>query len=147
MFYSWQPATVLYPDAELVMCDATRAVFAGMGRGDVFVGREVPQNIGTGSYHAAVVWNRTGGLEPDAFMQCRVFAPTDFEAMSLARELSARIQACVTGRPIARIVESSGITDLGVEAGPMRQVLYAVTLRGTQLELEQPDTIALGGQS
>ncbi|MCA0217922.1 MAG: hypothetical protein LCH43_11280 [Actinobacteria bacterium] len=129
---TWQPATILFPDAELVMCDRTRDLRAslsvdGLDVTEAYVGRTVPATI-----TVAIVWNRIGGVDPDAFMQARIYAPTDQQATDLARALSAALPSVVDGNPIRRI-EQTAFADLGIEKQPMRQLLFDITFRGAQL--------------
>jgi hypothetical protein len=128
---SWQPTQVLFPDAEQVMCDATRAVLTGDLQPG-YIGRKVPATITT-----AVVWNRIGGASDGTFdhplMMCRCWAPTDTAVNALAADLAARLPGIVDGGPVVRLDPTSGPTDLGTEASPMRQLLFDVTTRGTQL--------------
>ena len=132
---AWQPATVEYPDAELVLTTRTRTLLTTLDEPDAYVGREVPQTFTTEtSAHAtAIIWNRVGGLDPTALMQLRVFAPTPQRVNNLTRALAARLPSLVDGAPITRLVQSGGPTDLGDEPSPMRQCLYDVTFRGVQL--------------
>lgn len=127
---TWQPAAVLYPDAEQVLCDATRT----LGLDVDHIGRTIPKRVTT-----AIVWNRVGGRDEDALMQVRCFAPTDKQATDLARHLAARLPLTVTGNPIRGLTQNTGLTDLGPdEQGAMRQMLYALSLRPTQIERPVP---------
>jgi hypothetical protein len=121
---SWQPQSILYPDAEQVLCDATRALLNDQGA--LYIGRTVPDQITT-----AVVWNRIGGADPLALMQARIYATTDARAWELGRILAARLPHAVDGKPI-RSLEQTGFADLGNEQQPMRQLLVDITLRGSQ---------------
>ena len=122
----WQPAALLFPDAELAMIQGTRRLMAGFEIADI--GREQPAKTTT-----AVTWNRVGGADPDALMKCRVYAPTPFEVTALARELAARLPLLVKlGLGVVAVFQNEGPTDLGdvPGVGPMRQMLYDVMLHG-----------------
>ena len=123
----WQPAAILYPDAELVMCDKTR----GLVNTDVYIGRTIPR-----TWVKAVIWNRIGGTnEPPvdhALMQLRVFAPTDQACADLTRQIQARLPTICDGDPVISMTVTGGPTDLGSEPSPMRQILFNTTLRGHQ---------------
>jgi hypothetical protein len=125
----WQPAQILYPDAELVLCDKTRELLADQD--DVYIGRTIPK-----TWAKAITWNRIGGTEDAPFdtamMECRIWAPTDQQCMDLARLLQARLPGIYDGAPVIRAVVVGGPTDLGIEDSPMRQLLYNITIRGTQ---------------
>ena len=120
----WQPVQILYPDAELVMCQVTR----GLGVGADFVGRALRPG---GSHATAVTWLRVGGRDPAALMQCRVYAPTDVAATGLARLLAARLPLAVKlGLGVVAVTQNEGPTDLGPNPGPMRQMLFEIVLQG-----------------
>jgi len=117
---AWQPVTVTYPTAEIAIVAATKS----LGLPVDFVGDEKPRNAGT-----AIIWNRIGGRDPTALMQCRVFAPHGHEAIEIARQLAAQLPRTVRGRfGIHRIEQISGITDLGNHPEPMRQLIYEIGL-------------------
>lgn len=126
---TWQPARILYPDAELVMCEKTRPLLDQ----SIFVGRIVPRKL---AGVTAITWNRTGGEQDPPFdtasLECRIWAPTDQACIDLARQLMAVLPSLIDGDPITGMVVSGGPTDLGVENSPMRQILYDITMRGTQ---------------
>jgi len=117
---------VHYPDAELVMCAATRALNIG---GVDFVGRELPRQHGT-----AVIWNRVGGRDPLALMQVRVFAPTPDVAVGVARRLAGALPGVVRlGFGIFRVSQETGVTDLGSVPEPLRQMVYEIGLSPERL--------------
>ena len=126
---TWQLADLLYPDAELVACEATRRLEIP---GVAYVGTALPANP-----TIAVVWNRVGGRDPAPLMQVRVWAPTVYEAVTTARLLAARLPLAVTfGLGITRVWQNEGPTDLGATpiSEPMRQMMYEF---GLQPQLEK----------
>lgn len=82
---TWQPAPILFPDAELVLTGAFRGALASHGGADVFVGREVPSQRRS----RMLILNRDGGaasgVRDVARMRFRVWADTDQAATDLAR--------------------------------------------------------------
>jgi hypothetical protein len=118
----WQPTEIHYPDAEQVMCEATRQ----LGLKVDFVGREVPRQITT-----AIIWNRDGAIDPKAFMRCRIFAPTQTQVSELTRQLAAKLPLIPKMRKgVTSVRQNTGPTDLGDNPGPMRQMMYDITLQG-----------------
>jgi len=120
-----QPALIDYPDAELVMCEQTRRLLP-----DVYVARKVPRTGGK-----QIIWNRIGGHQDPpqdiALMECRVWADTDLACNKLVTRLLAVLPAA-TGGPVVKVDSSSGPADLGTEREPMRQLIFEITLKGTQ---------------
>jgi hypothetical protein len=131
----WQPAQIIYPDAELVLCDKTRILLADQD--GVHIGRTIPD-----TWTRLVIWNRLGGTQAPPFdtdiMECRIWAPTDEQCMDLARLLQALLPGICDGAPITRAVVTGGPTDLGVEDSPMRQFMFDITLRGTNYATTTP---------
>ena len=125
----WQTSTVLYPDAELLMTEKTRALFPG-----VFVSNAVPNP----RRDQMLIWNRDGGssanLRDRARMRCRVWARRPQDATDLARQLVARLPGLVNGDPIVHLEHLSGPYDLPDESGQaQRYLLFEIHTRGVPL--------------
>lgn len=132
----WQPAAILYPDAELAAINGARQLMDGLGV--AVIGRELPATTTT-----AILFNRVGGRDPDALMQVRVFAPTAYTVTTLARELAARLPLLPRLHVgIVAVDQNEGPTDLGDVPGhgPMRQLMYDFTLQGRSVTTTQGDS-------
>jgi len=123
---TWQPPSIIYPDAELVLTGSTRQLIPG-----ITVDTIMPRDN-----QPAITWNRIGGNIEAPFdmplMQCRVQAPTLAECNQLVSRLLAVLPSITDGDPVTVISITGGPTDLGEESAPMKQLLFDITLRGTQ---------------
>jgi len=131
----WQPVSVRFPDAELLMCDRTRPLLVDFGYEDdtaVVVGRSVPDVRPA----RLVVWNRDGGpttsLRDRPRMRCRVFAPTDAAATTLANDVIALVPLLVDGAPVVFANCLSGPVEIPDATGPQRYLLFEIHTRGDQ---------------
>ncbi|MDR0848080.1 MAG: hypothetical protein LBN10_03400 [Propionibacteriaceae bacterium] len=128
---TWQPAPVLYPDVEMLLCDRTRELLTDQP--DLQVGRKVPM-----SWNRAIMWNRNGGTQDPPFdtaaVMCRVFAPNDMDVTDLVALLLARLPSIIDGAPVLSMTVTGGPTDLGIEDSPMRQILFDMKVRGSNYE-------------
>lgn len=127
---TWQPAEIVFVDAEQLLCDRTRIL---LGDASVFVGNRIP----TPRRDRMVIWNRDGGPESGVFeqarMRCRVWDTTDKKANDLARLLAARLKGDRTP-PITNVVKESGPYDVPDESGsPQKYMFFTVTTRGARL--------------
>ena len=113
------------------MCDVTRRLFPD--EPGVFVSRKLPPTYPE-LQSEAVIWNRMGGADPTAIMQCRVFAATDQRTNALARLVAARLPlARRLDSRIINIEQNEGPTDMGPDPTPMMQMMWEITFRGNQL--------------
>lgn len=119
---TWQPNTIIYPDAELACIEATRML--GLDVDDI--DRIRPDHPTT-----AIVWNRVGGRDPNALMQCRVYAQTPKAVTDLARELASRMRLFpALGVGVVAVDQNEGPTDMGSPPPEqMRQMMYDITLK------------------
>lgn len=128
----WQPVSLLFPDAEQLMCDRTRT---GLADDTVTVSNRIPNPRPANG--RMVVWNRDGGAI-DGFrdqprMRARVWAPTDDEANELARQLVAVVMGLPDGNPILRVVHESGPYDVpDTSQAPQKYLLFTVHTRGAK---------------
>ena len=129
----WQPAAIIYPDAELVVTTALRAALTTRGDSDVFVSRSVPAT----RRDRMVIATRDGGSPSDLRdrprIRFRVFALTDQAATDLAREVLALCGDLPGANGITRAEVLSGPYEIPDENGPMRYALVEFHLRGEAL--------------
>lgn len=130
---AWQPAPVLFPDAELVVAQKLRTALRA--RGDqAFVGRSIPNP----RPDRLVAFIRDGGAASgvldSATLRCRVFEQTEQKANDLARLVVALMQTIVDGVPVVRVEHQSGPYEVDDESeAQQRYLLFEVTLRGEAL--------------
>lgn len=127
----WQPAPMLYPDAELVLTTALRAALTAYGRSDVFVSRSVSTT------RPLVVLTRDGGaagvLRDRPRIRIRTFAATAQAATDLARLVNALLMDLPGSSGILRAEILSGPYEIPDASGPLRYALAEVHLRGEAL--------------
>lgn len=129
---TWQPAPILYPDAELTACTKLRALLVARGYTDVFVGREVPNP----RRDRMVILTRDGGAPLRMLdrprLRVRVWDETDKKAQDLAALVIALVPRMVDGDPIASARTVSGPYDVTDESKkPQKYALLELTTRGT----------------
>lgn len=123
---------VLFPDVELWACGYLRAELGQFGQPDVAV-----SNTYTGTTAKAVWVRRDGGPRLDqarelARLTLNVFAPTEQQATDLARTVAALMCAAADGRPVVRIVQTTGPSPV-TDTKPRRLLAFEATVRGTDL--------------
>ena len=127
----WQPAPILYPDAELVLTMALRAALVAAGRADVYVDRAVTTK------RPLVVLTRDGGSPSDlrdrARIRVRTFAATAQAADDLARLVNALLTDLPGANGITRAEILSGPYEVPDESGPLRYALAEIHMRGDVL--------------
>ena len=128
---AWQPASAIYPDAELVVTTALRAALVARGRSDVRVDRKVT------AARPLVAATRDGGSPSDLRdrprMRLRIYDATDQAATDLAREVLALCTDLPGANGITRAEVLSGPYEVPDESGPMRYALVEFHLRGAAL--------------
>ena len=127
----WQPAPILYPDAELVLTTALRAALVAAGRSDVYVDRAVT------SKRPLVVLTRDGGgvgpLRDQPRIRIRTFAATAQAAGDLARLVNALLLDLPGTAGITRAEILSGPYEIPDASGPLRYALAEFHIRGEEL--------------
>ena len=127
----WQPAPMLYPDAELVLTTALRAALTAYGRSDVLVSRSVS------SAKPLVVLTRDGGatevLRDRPRIRIRTFAATAQAATDLARLVNALLLGLPGSNGILRAEILSGPYEIPDASGPLRYALAEFHIRGEEL--------------
>lgn len=130
----WQPAPILFPDVELVVTGALRALLAAAGQADVYVSRSIPNPRRA----RMVVVNRDGG--PSATLdrprlRVRAWDSSPQAANDLARLVVALMQRLPNATPDVLSVEHlSGPYDVPDDSGQeQRYLLFQLTTRGSDL--------------
>lgn len=128
----WQPAPVLYPDAELVLTTAMRAALVTRAEADVFVSRSVPNPRKA----RMVILTRDGGTPSGvidtARIRIRCYDQTHQAATDLARLVLALAPTLVGSNGITAVRFQSGPYEVADEQ-PMRYALAEFDLRGEAL--------------
>ena len=130
---AWQPASVIYPDAELVVTTALRAALVARGDSDVFVSRSVPATRRDRMVIATRDGGAPSGLRDRPRIRLRVFALTDQAATDLARVTLALCTDLPGANGITRAEILSGPYEVPDESGPIRYALVEFQIRGSQL--------------
>lgn len=128
---AWQPAAVIYPDAELVLTTALRGALVAAGRPDVYVDRAVT------SKRPLVVLTRDGGASSDLRdrprIRVRTFGATAQAAGDLARLVNALLMDLPGSNGILRAEILSGPYEVPDASGPLRYALVEFHIRGEAL--------------
>lgn len=130
----WQPAPIVYPDAELVCTTGLRALLAARGITDVHVGNRIPEQRRA----RMVIFNRDGGAARGIFdnprMRCRVWDVTDANANALAGLVVALMQLLIDGAPVVAASKESGPYDVPDESqSAQKYLLFNLRTRGESL--------------
>lgn len=132
---TWQPAPILFPDAELVLTGAFRGALAAHAAADVYVSRSVPST----RRPRMLILNRDGGASTGVRdrprIRVRVWDETDQKATDLARLVLALAPSLSAWD--ARILRAeilSGPYEVAEESGQaLRYALLEFHLRGEAL--------------
>lgn len=129
----WQPAAVLYPDAELEVINGIKALLTTHGESGITFGRKIPPTRTT----RMVIVTRDGGsavnLRDRARLRVLVWDATDQKVTDLARKVVALMPLLADGDPIVRVEHLSGPYEIADVAAPERYLLFEVHLRGEAL--------------
>lgn len=130
---TWQPAPILYPDAELLVTGALRSLLAAEGEIGVHVGRKIPSP----RQSRMVIVNRDGG-NADGLdhprLRVRVWDTTEQAANDLARLVVALMPRLVNTTAVTRVEHLSGPYEVPDESGAQqRYLLFQLTTRGDEL--------------
>lgn len=130
---TWQPAPIVYPDAEALVTAALPALLTAASETGVFVGRKVPNPRRT----RMVIVTRDGGgsseLRDRPRLRVRVWDETDQKATDLARKVVAIMLGLpVTTAGVARVSHESGPYEIPDEK-PQRYLLFELHTRGAVL--------------
>ncbi len=133
----WQPAAIVYPDAELVLTGRLRTELAArpeLYAASAFVSNSVPNP----RRDYMVIIRRDGGPEGELRDQARislqVWAKTEKDANDLARLVVALTKTFADGSPIVAVVPNSGPMAIPDESGqPLRYIVADFHTRGDAL--------------
>lgn len=136
MTATWQPAEILFPDAELLLTTAYRAALVAEGEADVRVDRKVPNPFPASGRLVALTRDggTTEGLVDKPRIRFRIFDTTEQAANDLARLVLALAQRLVSNGTVVRAVPESGPYDVpDASKKPHRYLLIEFHTRGTAL--------------
>lgn len=130
----WQPAAVIYPDAELLVVGRLQTLLPTRPEpyaAGVHVGITVPES----RPRRAVIVRRDGGTiagdRDRPRMSLRVWGGTEQESTDLARLVQALLSGLPDGAPILRVEHLSGPTPIPDESEqPSRLLLVEIHTKG-----------------
>lgn len=130
---TWQPAAVLYPDAELTTITLLRTLLAAEGQGDVKVIRTMPQTRPPRCVQIIRDGGNASNLRDRARLRVLVWDTSYDKVTALARLLVALMPRMVGQEGVLRVEHQSGPYEIA-ETGVFKQyALFEVHLRGEQL--------------
>jgi hypothetical protein len=129
---TWQPAAILYPDAELVATAGLRALLLSQGETDVWVGRKLPDIRPTRAVQVVRDGGNSGNLRDGARLRVLVWDATDQKATDLARLIVALMPRMVGANGVLRTEHLSGPYEIP-DAAPKRYLLFQIDTRGEAL--------------
>lgn len=136
MTATWQPAPILFPNAELLLAAAFRAALAVEGETDVVVDRKVPNPFPESRRLVALTRDggTSSGLIDQPRMRFRIFDTTETAVDDLARLVVALAQRLAQNGTVVRAVPESGPYDVpDVSKRPHRYLLIEFWTRGELL--------------
>lgn len=134
MTATWQPAPILFADAELLLVTAYRTAIAAAGEAGVTVDRKVPNPIPARLVAITRDGGTSAGLVDRPRMRFRVFDTTEAEVDALARLVAALAQQLVLDGKAVRAVPQSGPYDVpDPSKRPHRYLLIEFHIRGEVL--------------
>lgn len=144
MTATWQPAPILFPNAEKVLPAAYRVALAAAGEtvatslpvpaNAIVVDRKVPSPIPARLVAITRDGGTTEGLVDRPRMRFRIYDTTEEKVDDLARLVLALAQRLVANGTVTSAVPQSGPYDIPDEsAKPMRYLLIEFHTRGTAL--------------
>lgn len=129
---TWQPAAVLYPDAELTTITLLRTLLATEGQGDVKVLRTMPQTRPPRCVQVIRDGGNASNLRDRARMRVLVWDTTYQKAVDLARLIVALAPRMVGQSGVLRVEHLSGPYEIP-DAAPKQYLLFEVHYRGAEL--------------
>lgn len=114
MTATWQPAPILFPDAELLLVDAYQALLPEAGEDDVEVDREIPNPFPESGRLVAITRDggTSEGLVDRPRMRFNIFDVDEQAANDLARKVAALAQRVVLRGDATRAIPESGPYDV-----------------------------------
>lgn len=129
---TWQPASVIYPDVELVATGLLRTLLAAEGQADVWVGRKLPTTRPVRAVQVVRDGGNSDGLRDRARLRFLVWDATDQKASDLARLIVALVPEMAGSSGVVRTEHLSGPYEIP-DAAPQRYLLFQIDFRGTAL--------------
>lgn len=134
MTATWQPAPILFPDAEAVLVAAYRAALVAQGEDDVRVDRKVPNPLPARLVAITRDGGTSQGLVDRPRMRFRVFDTTEQDVDALARLVVALAQRMAANGTVVRAAPESGPYGVpDASKRPHRYLLIEFTTRGELL--------------
>lgn len=129
---TWQPAAVLYPDAELVGATILRELLTAQGEDDVWVGRRLPPHRPTRAVQVIRDGGNAANLRDSAQVRVLVWDATDQKATDLARLIVALVPRMAGQSGVLRTEHLSGPYEIP-DAAPKRYLLFRIDFQGEEL--------------
>lgn len=130
---TWQPAAILYPDAELVLTGLLRtAINAEDAGAEVWVGRKLPPVRPARAVQVVRDGGSVADLRDRPRLRVIVWDTTDQKVADLARLVVAIMPSLVGQGGILYTQHESGPYEIP-DAAPCRYLLFEVHLRGVAL--------------
>lgn len=129
---TWQPAAILYPDAELVCAPLLRTLLASEGETDVWVGRKLPGTRPARAVQVVRDGGPSGELRDIARMRILIWDTTDAKVGALAQKVIAVAPRMVGQSGVLRVTKTAGPFEVP-DAAPKRQVGLEIEFRGEAL--------------
>ena len=134
MTATWQPAPILFPDAEALLTTAYRAALVAAGETDVRVDRKVPNPLPARLVAITRDGGTSEGLVDRPRMRFRIFDTTETNVDALARLVLALAQQLAADGTVIRAVPESGPYDVpDASKRPHRYLLIEFWTRGEAL--------------
>lgn len=129
---TWQPAAVLYPDAELATITALRALLIGEGETDVKVVRTMPATRPPRCVQVIRDGGNASNLRDRARLRVLVWDTSYADVTALARLIVALMPTLVGQSGVLRVEHLSGPYEIP-DAAPKQYLLFEIHLRGAVL--------------
>lgn len=129
---TWQPAGVLYPDAELEFATALRVLLIAEGETDVWVGRKLPTTRPPRAVQVVRDGGNSSNLRDRARLRVLVWDTTDQKVTALARLIVALVPRMAGSGGVLRTQHESGPYEI-TDAAPKRYLLFEIHYRGDAL--------------
>lgn len=129
---TWQPASALYPDAELLTASLLRPLLVAEGESDVWVGRKLPSHRPTRAVQVIRDGGTSANLRDRAQLRILVWDSTDQKVGDLARLVVALIPRLAGVSGVLRTEHLSGPYEIP-DAAPKRYLLFQIDFRGDAL--------------
>lgn len=131
---TWQPAPILFPDAELLLTTGFRALLVAAGESDVVVDRKVPNPRPPRLVAITRDGGTTNGLRDEPRMRFRIYDESEQKVNDLARKVCALAPKLVQNGTVTKVIHQSGPYEVADQSKtPMRYALIEFHTRGTAI--------------